>query len=150
MKKRILLVLLALCCLSMLLGCAAGPQGPYDSGNPAGFWAGLWHGFIAWITFVLSLFTKVQMYSSINTGWPYNLGFLIGMACWLGGSGSSWKHSRKSSRDKEWDEVAQKVEKKLKRELRDWADSEEGEDWEEVERKVEDKVRRIIKEWAEK
>ncbi len=150
MKRAIALAFLLACWAFTAMGCAAGPGGPYDPVHPAGFWAGIWHGFIAWINFVLSLFSKVQMYSVENTGWPYNLGFLIGMACWLGGSGGSWKCTRKSAREKEWDEVAQKVEKKLKRELRQWAETEEGEDWNEVERQVERKVRNIIKDWAEK
>jgi hypothetical protein len=150
MKRAVALVFLLACWTCIAMGCAAGPGGPYDSVNPAGFWPGIWHGFIAWITFVFSLFSKVQMYAVDNTGWPYNLGFLIGMACWLGGSGGSWKWTRKSSSEKEWDEVAQAVETKLKRELRQWAETEEGEDWEEVERKVERKVRHIIKKWAEK
>lgn len=150
MKKRTILTLFWVTWILSAMGCAAGPQGPYVSGNPAGFLAGVWHGFIAWITFVLSLFSQVQMYCADNTGWPYNLGFLIGMACWLGGSGGSWKYSRKTPKEKEWDEVAEKVEAKIKRELRHWADAEADEAWEEVETKVEHKVRKIIKEWAEK
>lgn len=132
------------------MGCVAGPQGPYSSENPAGFFAGLWHGFIAWITFVLSLFTQVKMYSLNNTGAGYNLGFLVGMACWLGGWGGSWKLSRKSPEEQEWEEVADKVDAKLKRELKHWAETEEGEEWSEVEKKVERKIRKIIKDWAEK
>jgi len=144
---------LAVCCGWLVLtamGCAAGPQGPFSSEAPAGFFAGCWHGFIAWITFVLSLFTSVKMYAVDNTGPGYNLGFLIGTACWLGGWGGSWKYSRKSADDREWDEVAEKVEAKLKRELRDWAETEKTDDWDEVEQKVEQKIRKIIKDWAEK
>lgn len=149
--KRISLLLLLVMGLALIsLGCAAGPQGPYSPENPAGFFAGLWHGFIAWITFVLSLFTQVKMYSINNTGAGYNLGFLAGMACWLGGWGGSWKLSHKSPEEREWDEIADKVEAKLKRELRNWAETEEGEEWSEVEKKVERKIRRIIKDWAEK
>ena len=150
MKKSNLLIPLAVCLAFTALGCAAGPQGPYSPENPAGFFAGLWHGFIAWITFVLSLFTKVKMYSINNTGAGYNLGFLVGMACWLGGWGGSWKYSRKSPDEREWDEVAEKVEAKLKRELRSWAETEETEEWDEVEKKVERKIRKILKDWAEK
>jgi len=72
------------------------------------------------------------------------------MACWLGGWGGSWKLSRKSPGEQEWDEVADKVEAKRKRELRNWAETEDGEEWSEVEKKVERKIRKIIKDWAEK
>jgi hypothetical protein len=42
------------------------------------------------------------------------------------------------------------VEVKIKRELRNWAEAEEGEEWSEVEKNVEHKMRKIIKDWAEK
>ncbi len=134
----------------MVCGCAAGPQGPFDAAHPAGFWAGLWHGFIAWITFVVSLFSQVKMYAASNTGWPYDLGFLIGMGLWLGGgAGGACGKAKKSRREREWEEVAAKVEAKVKREMRQWAEAEPEEEWQEVERKLEEKVKRKIKEWAD-
>ena len=148
--KKTPLLFLTVCLIITAHGCAAGPEGPYTLENPAGFLAGLWHGFIAWITFILSLFSEVRMYSIHNTGATYNLGFLLGMACWLGGWGGSWKCSRKSSEEKKWEEVAEKVEAKIKREMRKWAETEEDDDWSEVEKKVENKVRKMLKDWAEK
>ncbi|MFH1242848.1 MAG: hypothetical protein V1689_10870 [Pseudomonadota bacterium] len=150
MKRSHLLVSLGAFLALTAFGCAAGPQGPYSPENHAGFFAGIWHGFIAWITFVLSLFTQVKMYSINNTGAGYNLGFLVGMACWLGGWGGSWKLSRKTPEEREWDDAAEKVEAKLKRELSNWANTEENEDWSDVEKKVELKIRKILKDWAEK
>jgi hypothetical protein len=133
-----------------LAGCVAGPAGPFGPHDPAGFFAGLWHGFIAWITFILSLFTSVKMYAVVNTGAGYNLGFLIGMACWLGGGGGGSYHYKKKSRsEREWDEVAHKVEAKIKREMRSWAEAEDADDWPEVERKLEDKLRKKLKDWAD-
>ncbi|MDQ1336523.1 MAG: hypothetical protein QG552_3473 [Thermodesulfobacteriota bacterium] len=149
--KRKHMVLIGCGCLAITaLGCAAGPQGPYSTEAPAGFFAGIWHGFIAWITFVVSLFSQVKMYSVDNTGAGYNLGFLIGMACWLGGWGGSWKYSRKTPDEREWDDVAEKVEAKLKRELKNWAETEDSDEWDEVEKKVEQKIRKVIRDWAEK
>jgi hypothetical protein len=150
MKTKHVLAISSGCLILAVLGCAAGPQGPYSPEAPAGFFAGFWHGLIAWITFVLSLFSQVKMYSVDNTGPGYNLGFLIGMACWLGGWGGSWKYTRKTPEERDWDEVAEKVEAKLKRELRSWAETEEADDWDAVEKKVEQKIRKIIKDWAEK
>lgn len=138
--------------LIILTGCAAGPAGPFSAADPAGFWAGLWHGFIAWITFILSLFTSVKIYAVHNTGWPYDLGFIIGMAIWLGGGGSSYgcSRGRRDRRDDaDWDQIAAKVEAKVKRDLRVWAEAGEEAEWSEVERKVEDKVKRKIREWAD-
>lgn len=137
--------------LTLAAGCAAGVQGPFNANNPAGFWAGLWHGFIAWITFVLSLLSSVKMYAVQNTGWPYDLGFLIGMACWLGGGGGgSYRAARRRKQDREWDEVGRRVEAKIKREMAAWAQAEDPEDWAEIEDKLEAKLRQKIKEWAEK
>ncbi|MBI4774118.1 MAG: hypothetical protein HY788_08055 [Deltaproteobacteria bacterium] len=132
-----------------IVGCAAGPEGPYNGDNPAGFFPGLWHGFIAWITLILSFFTSIKMYSINNTGAMYDLGFLIGIACWLGGGTGSWCRKRKSRREQEWDQVAEKVEAKVKREMRKWAEAQESDDWPEVEKKLEDKVRNKLKEWAD-
>jgi len=150
MNRKYSMVVLLGSLMVAALGCAAGPQGPYSAEAPAGFFSGIWHGFIAWITFGVSLFTQVKMYSVDNTGAGYNLGFLIGQACWLGGWGGSWKYSHKTPDEREWEEVAEKVEAKLKRELRNWAESGETDDWDAVEEKVERKIRQVIKDWAEK
>ena len=54
--------------------------------EPAGFWAGLWHGSILPITFIVSLFKSgVGIYETHNNGAWYNFGFLIGAASALGG-----------------------------------------------------------------
>ncbi len=150
MKTKKMLILFFTLLVAGALGCAAGPQGPYSADAPAGFFAGIWHGFIAWITFVLSLFSQVKMYSVDNTGSGYNLGFLIGMACWLGGWGGSWQYRRKTAEERDWDEVAEKVEARLKRDLRNWAQTGDTDDWDEVEKQVERKIRKIIRDWAEK
>jgi len=67
----------------MCLSCAPGNDRwdqEINPGHKAGFWAGIWHGLIIIISFVISLFTKeVGLYEMSNTGWPYNLGFLIGL-----------------------------------------------------------------------
>jgi hypothetical protein len=91
MKRTLLLVTLALI-LVVLGACAAGPnelaRTQDDEGEVAGFWKGLWHGFIAPFTFVVSLFSqKVHMYEVHNNGAWYNLGFLLGAAAILGGGG---------------------------------------------------------------
>jgi len=90
-KTLFLLVGVALLCL-LLVGCAAGPNQLSGSANRqgkvAGFWLGLWHGLIAPVTFVISLFSKtVQMFEVHNNGGWYNFGFLLGMMILLGGGG---------------------------------------------------------------
>lgn len=91
MKKALMLGMLALA-LVVMAGCAAGANElantPDEEGEVAGFWQGLWHGIIAPITFVISLFSdNVYMYEVHNNGNWYNFGFLLGMATILGGGG---------------------------------------------------------------
>jgi hypothetical protein len=75
--------------LLLLSSCAAGPNTAAGTGeDPAGFWLGLWHGIIAPVTFVISLFTDdVSVYEVANDGNWYDFGFFIGAAIALGGAG---------------------------------------------------------------
>ena len=76
---------LVLLCL-VVAGCAAGNQ--RFEAKPAGFWAGLWHGFICVVTFIISLFSaKVRMYEIHNVGGWYNFGFTFGASIIFGGTG---------------------------------------------------------------
>ena len=59
----------------------AGPNSKFKmiDAEPAGFWAGFWHGMIMPITFVVSLFKPgVGIYETNNNGGWYNLGFILG------------------------------------------------------------------------
>src|SRR6202167_4092579 len=61
---------------------------PADQGAIAGFWFGLWQGFIAPFVFVVSLFkSNLNIYEIHNNGAWYNLGYLFGLACFFGGGG---------------------------------------------------------------
>jgi hypothetical protein len=52
----------------------------YDSYDQAGFFSGVWHGLIApWSLLVQPFNSDIGMYAYDNTGWFYNLGFLIGI-----------------------------------------------------------------------
>lgn len=71
--------------LFLLTSCAPGNE-KFDV-DPAGFVMGLWHGFISLFTFFISLFDNtVKIYETSNSGWPYNLGFIIGIMIFYGGS----------------------------------------------------------------
>ncbi len=89
--NRILLVLVLLLAVFALTACVAGPNAqvrtPNEDGKVAGFWRGLWHGIIAPITFIISLFTdSVNFYEVHNNGNWYDLGFVLGTGL-LGGGG---------------------------------------------------------------
>lgn len=104
------------------------------------------------ITLIIHIFNHgVRIYEIQNTGGWYDLGFLLGVICiWGGGSTAGCVHSkRRKEGDKEWEEVADKVEQKIKRKMRQWADAEPDEDWDEVEKKLEHKLRDKLRKWAE-
>jgi hypothetical protein len=65
----------------------AGSNSKYKgpSAEPAGFWSGLWHGFIAPITFLVSVFaTGVSIYETNNNGRWYEFGFMLGIGAYAG------------------------------------------------------------------
>jgi hypothetical protein len=93
MKPSLTLFVLVLLALSILAGCAAGPNlskgtaGEHD--GVAGFWLGVWQGFVAPIVFLVSLFkNNVGIYEVHNNGALYNFGYLFGLACFFGGGGN--------------------------------------------------------------
>jgi hypothetical protein len=80
----------------MLAACAPGPNELMSANAVAGFWRGLWHGVIAPVTFLISLFSnKVGVYEIHNNGSWYNFGFIIGILCHHGGSAAGRKTRRK-------------------------------------------------------
>ena len=69
----------------------AGPNSKYilPDAQPAGFWAGFWHGLIVPITFIISIFNpNVRIYETSNRGRLYDFGFILGLTGSFGGSGS--------------------------------------------------------------
>jgi hypothetical protein len=100
MKRGLIIVLLVVVMLA-LAGCAAGPNEaantPNEAGVVAGFWLGLWHGIIAPITFIISLFNEnVSIYAVHNNGGWYDFGFLFGLGLlWGGGGGGACRASRR-------------------------------------------------------
>ena len=75
--------------LGVLAGCASGPnpseRTASEHGGVAGFWLGLWQGFIAPLVFAVSLFRRdLGIYEVHNNGAWYNFGYLFGLACFFG------------------------------------------------------------------
>jgi hypothetical protein len=99
MKKfsGILIPLFLVFGIILLTGCAnSEPVKECLRGHTYGFWAGLWHGIIAPINFVISLFKdNFTLYAQNNNGGWYAFGFLIGSGGWgfFGGHSASrkWK-----------------------------------------------------------
>jgi len=63
--------------------------------EPYGFFFGVWHGVIAPVSFVLSVFMEdVAMYAVNNTGGWYDFGFVLGAGILFGGSGNASNRTR--------------------------------------------------------
>ncbi|MBI1947609.1 MAG: hypothetical protein HYS27_18105 [Deltaproteobacteria bacterium] len=94
---RVIRLVLVLAALAFALSCA----GPNTAAAPdgAGFWRGLAHGFIAPVTFVISLFREdVSLYEIRNNGGFYDAGFMIGVGCWGGGGAAASRRRRSHER----------------------------------------------------
>ena len=69
----------------LLTGCLPG-DGSYTFDAPAGFLAGIWHGWLAPISLILELCgTGIHMFENINTGFAYELGFYMAVISGFGG-----------------------------------------------------------------
>lgn len=83
LTKKNILVLIGL--ILITAGCADVAM---CVGNAEyGFWDGLWHGFVAPISFIGSLFREdIAMYAVNNNGHLYDFGFVLGSGILFSGS----------------------------------------------------------------
>ena len=71
--------------MPLLAGCVPG-GGAYSPSEPAGFFWGVWHGWIAPVSLILSLFNdQYSIYEVYNTGFFYDLGFYAAIISGFGG-----------------------------------------------------------------
>ncbi len=67
-----------------------GGASSYD--DPAGFFMGVWHGWIAPVSLIIALFrNSVTIYEVHNTGWWYDSGFYMAIITGFGGLSLSRK-----------------------------------------------------------
>lgn len=90
MKKSLLLAVILLFCLS-LAGCIPG-DGSNSPTDTAGFFSGIWHGWIAPFSLIYSLFNdNISIYEIYNNGFTYNFGFYMAIISGFGGLALSRK-----------------------------------------------------------
>ena len=83
MKKLVLIVF----CMCLLVGCASQPHSYADSAP--GFFMGIWHGYIAIVALIIGFFTDVRIYNFPNSGYWYDVGFVVGLFSSLGTAASA-------------------------------------------------------------
>lgn len=86
MKIRYFLMVLVLSVAVLsLTGCVPG-DGVNNMNHPAGFFWGIWHGWIAPISLIIGIFKHtIRIYEIYNSGWWYDLGFYIAVISGFGG-----------------------------------------------------------------
>lgn len=83
--RLILVTSLLLILMAGLSGCIPG-DGTYTESNRAGFFWGIWHGWLAPLSLIISLFNKnIQIYEPFNSGWWYDLGYYMAIISGFGG-----------------------------------------------------------------
>ena len=100
MKKKWFLVSLLLVVSAMVLtGCMPG-DGTYTSSNPAGFFWGIWHGWIAPVSLIIGIFSRnIRIYESANSGWLYDFGYYIAIISGFGGLSLFRRNRNKTKND---------------------------------------------------
>ncbi len=90
----VLMALLVGACV-VAVGCVPG-GGHYQKESPAGFFSGVWHGWIAPVTLIVGIFDDtIRIYEVNNTGWWYDVGFYIAVIGGFGGIAFTRRHLKK-------------------------------------------------------
>lgn len=89
MSRRRLLPLIGLVALALVVSACAAGSGEFTDADPAGFFAGFWHGVIALIALIWQIFDdSIRIYEVNNTGWWYDFGFFLGITTIGAGGGA--------------------------------------------------------------
>jgi len=84
-NKKFVLSLLFVAIIIFVSACMPG-ENNFSPKSPAGFFTGIWHGWIAPISLIAGFFnSNIRIYEINNTGWWYDFGFYIAL---IGGFGS--------------------------------------------------------------
>jgi len=99
--KKFLLLLLIIIFAVLLTGCLPD-IGIEQQESPAGFFLGIWHGWIAPVSLVVSIFkSSVTIFESNNTGFWYGFGFYIAIIGGFGGISLVRKKRSRRNKDKD-------------------------------------------------
>ena len=91
----LLILIFIIAMVVMLAGCVPG-DGRNTQEKPAGFFWGIWHGWMAPISLILGIFdNKIRVYEIFNNGWAYDFGFYIAIISGFGSISLFRKNKKK-------------------------------------------------------
>jgi polyferredoxin len=94
MKPWMIGAVIVLVAAMVFTGCFPGGE-TYKEKEPAGFFSGIWHGWIAPISLIVGFFdNNIRIYEVRNTGWWYDLGFYMAVISGFGGLALSRKKKK--------------------------------------------------------
>lgn len=95
MKKQIVLIVLLILIVLLVSGCVPG-DGKADAESTAGFFWGIWHGWVAPVSLIIGLFNRdIRVYEIYNSGWWYDFGYYMAVISGFGGLALFRKKSHK-------------------------------------------------------
>lgn len=97
MNKKIALIFALIILLLLILGGCVPGDGTNSETKPAGFFWGIWHGWIAPISLIASVFMPdIGMYEIHNSGFWYDLGYYMAIISGFGGL-ALFRHKSKNN-----------------------------------------------------
>lgn len=100
-RHRMVVVLGFTASALLLAGCVAAANPASGGSDSAGFWLGLWQGFIAPIAFLVSLFNhNIGIYEVHNNGAWYDFGYIVGLTIFFSGGAASGARTRPRAKKK--------------------------------------------------
>jgi hypothetical protein len=95
MKTSVLVFLILIGLLVVTMAACVPGGGEFHKEKPAGLFFGIWHGWIAPVSLIISFFnSSVRIYEVNNTGFWYDFGFYIAIISGFGGvslTRNKWK-----------------------------------------------------------
>ncbi len=93
-RQSIVTAIFIILVVLLLVGCFPNQDSTIGL-EPAGFFKGIWHGWITPISLVVSFFdSSIRIYEKNNTGWWYDLGYYMAV---ISGFGSLALSRRKNN-----------------------------------------------------
>jgi hypothetical protein len=100
MKSRTLVLIILIGVVIVTMAACVPGGGEFRNESPAGLFFGIWHGWIAPISLIMSFFnSSIRIYEVHNTGFWYDFGFYIAIISGFGGvslTRKKWKSNKQS------------------------------------------------------